>query len=316
MRYTRFELGFTRSRKVNALDDAAFRLWISLIDYSREQITDGHVLPLDLNTIPHCPTDSKTRSELVNQLIQNGLLDSKSDGSWQIHDFLDWQDSKEYIKERRVYAKQKAKSARGSRIQKSNLDLDLEKQKLFPENSLFSSSLNLDPKSSSEIRSEDPESAPRTREQELRIVFDFWAKEMNHPNSKLGADRKRRINARMEEGFTVRDLCLAIKGAKSDDWYMGRAPNSNTSYDGIHNLFLNSERVEKFIELSGKKRTSGGAIVQQTQEQALKAKSDHDAAVERDRERQRKKLSENSKKKNIGQTAGQFNIIDALKGTI
>lgn len=317
MKYTRFELGFTRSRKVNALSDAAFRLWVSLIDYSREQLTDGHILPLDLNAIPHFQNENENRKSTINQLIENGLLEPKSDGSWQIHDFLDWQDSAETVKERKEFARERAKSARGSKSKKSDLESSHE---LFTEYPRISSSLSSDHKSE-EIRSEEPDSKPRerTRAEEIRIVFDFWAKEMDHQKAKLGSDRKKRINARLEEGFTVRDLCLAVKGAKNDDWYMGRAPNSNKSYDGIHNLFLNSERVEKFIELSGKKRTSGGKIIQQTAEEAERLKTEHEASVERQRERQRQKLhGSNIQTENISDDT-KNNIIDlfsALKGTI
>ena len=295
MRYTRFELGFTRNKKVNALSDAAFRLWVSLIDYAREQLTDGEITPLDLNVIPHCPSDSKIRSELINQLTQNGLLDSKLIDGWKIHDFLDWQDSAEYVKERRDSAKKRMKLARGPIIRK-----DLCSQKVFPEN-LLSLSLdhnlgdqNLDLNQKPEDTTSKPREAEnpvvRTIDEEIRIVFDFWAKEMNHPGAKLGSDRKRRIKQRLDEGFTVRDLCLAIKGAKMDDWYMGKANNSNKSYDGIHNILQNTERVERFIEMSGKKRTAGGKIIQQNEQEALKLKQEHEAAVQRDLERQRKKL--------------------------
>jgi hypothetical protein len=113
MSFSRFELGFTRNRKVASLSDSAFRLWVSSIDYAREQKTDGMVYAPDLDVIPRCPPGAR-REQLIAELVQSGLWES-ADGGWRIHDFLDWQDSAVQVNERSKRARERMREIRSPR---------------------------------------------------------------------------------------------------------------------------------------------------------------------------------------------------------
>lgn len=113
MSHSRFELGFTRHRKVFRLSDAAFRLWASAIDYSREQRTDGVIEPADLAAIPR-GTAGAWKASVANELVAAGLWHKREGGGWQIHDFLDWQDSSVEANRKREQARERMRRVRAN----------------------------------------------------------------------------------------------------------------------------------------------------------------------------------------------------------
>jgi hypothetical protein len=113
MSHSRFELGFTRHRKVFRLSDAAFRLWASAIDYSREQRTDGVIEPADLVAIPR-GTAGSWKPAVAAELVTAGLWHKRVGGGWQIHDFLDWQDSSVEANRKREQARERMRRVRAN----------------------------------------------------------------------------------------------------------------------------------------------------------------------------------------------------------
>ena len=93
---------------------------------------------------------------------------------------------------------------------------------------------------------EEPPEEPISKS--IKTVFSHWQTEHNHPTSKLDPKRRKRINARLEEGFSVAELCKAISGAKYDPWLMGKNP-SNKRYDGIETILRDAAQVEKLRDL-------------------------------------------------------------------
>ena len=89
---------------------------------------------------------------------------------------------------------------------------------------------------------------PEKNTQSILTVFRHWQAEHNHPTAKLDQKRRKRINARLEEGFSPDELCKAISGAKYDAWIMGKNP-SNRKYDGIETLLRDAAQVERLRDL-------------------------------------------------------------------
>jgi len=113
MSHTRFALGFPRHAKVHALTDGAFRLWVSALDRARENGGDGELSPLDLDVIAKCPKAGRKRDALVGELVVMGLWERR-EGGWQIHDYLEWQDSSQQVVKRRERARQHMRAVRGA----------------------------------------------------------------------------------------------------------------------------------------------------------------------------------------------------------
>lgn len=95
-----------------------------------------------------------------------------------------------------------------------------------------------------------------------RKVFEFWQSDLGHKSAKFDRKRKARINALLKTGFTVRELCLAIRGAKRDKWLMGTDPKSPRAYTGIEHVLRDAEQVERLIILSGAARGISPVVVQ------------------------------------------------------
>jgi len=114
MSHCRFALGFTRHRKVLSLSDAAFRLWVSAMDHSRDQGTNGELHAIDLDAIPRCPPAGPKRQKLIDELVRERLWDQVG-AAWQIHDYLDWQDSREHIRTKREQARERMRRVRANK---------------------------------------------------------------------------------------------------------------------------------------------------------------------------------------------------------
>jgi hypothetical protein len=107
-------------------------------------------------------------------------------------------------------------------------------------------------------RAADPPSAPRPEPVATvaRRVFEAWKLDTGHARAVLDAKRQRRIEARLREGFTERDLLDALEGRHSDPWLMGTDPKSPRLFDEIDTLFRDAAQVEKLRDL---RRCPGGA---------------------------------------------------------
>lgn len=81
---------------------------------------------------------------------------------------------------------------------------------------------------------------------DISEVFDYWSKVMPvTKRTKLDPSRKRKIRARLREGYTVGDLKNAIDGCKSSDWHM------ENKHFNIGLIFRNSEKTDMFIARKG-----------------------------------------------------------------
>lgn len=77
-------------------------------------------------------------------------------------------------------------------------------------------------------------------------VFEHWKTSLNHPRSILDAKRRRLINERLKEGFSVEDLKLAIDGCKQSPFHQGENDRRQV-YDDISLICRDASKVEQFI---------------------------------------------------------------------
>ena len=83
----------------------------------------------------------------------------------------------------------------------------------------------------------------------IRAVFECWQMAHGKQRSKLDAKRSARIKARLGEGFTVQQLCGALRGAKKDPFLMGLDPRATRAFDGIETLLRDAAQVERLLTL-------------------------------------------------------------------
>lgn len=92
--------------KISTLSDAAFRLWVRGLCYCQTALTDG--------LIPHAALrDMGARRKDVDELAavrvdgRGPLWDRVEGFGFKVHDYLDWNDSRDKVNDRRVRARKR-----------------------------------------------------------------------------------------------------------------------------------------------------------------------------------------------------------------
>ncbi|MEP7763865.1 hypothetical protein [Sanguibacter sp. 25GB23B1] len=96
---------FAWHRKVRRLSDGAFRLHVTAMNMAARDGLDGHISHEDLDDMPAIRSADKRATELVLR----GLWEPSSNG-WVIHDFLEYNPSREQVR-----AQQRASRERKAR---------------------------------------------------------------------------------------------------------------------------------------------------------------------------------------------------------
>lgn len=92
--------GIQSSPKHAMLSDAAFRLWTHALCWSKEHLTDGF-LPSKMLPTFH-PKAAKHAPELLREVLPGtGPLWHAVEGGYAIHDYAQWQETKDRVQERR-----------------------------------------------------------------------------------------------------------------------------------------------------------------------------------------------------------------------
>lgn len=265
MSHSRFELGFPRHRKVFRLSDAAFRLWASAIDYAREQRTDGVIEQADLAAIPR-GTAGTWKPSVAKELVTAGLWHSREGGGWQIHDFLDWQDSSVEANRKREQARERMRRVRANSTRTGD------------ERSPTDRSRSPDPDSNSgsdpEATTQQDAAGARVAEQTLQVRAERWLRDPQaaafaDPNPQKWPDSVRLVEVLAEvfggpaqpirtsgdprmlvllkhwaEGRSTDELEQAVRGAGKDD-HLRRNPQLQT----LTTVLRDAGQVDRFTRL-------------------------------------------------------------------
>lgn len=83
---------------------------------------------------------------------------------------------------------------------------------------------------------------------QVREVFQHWQQTLQHPQAKLTEDRKRKVQARLREGFTVEQLKAAIDGCARSPFHMGEN-DQGQKHDDLELICRKGSQVEKFANM-------------------------------------------------------------------
>lgn len=100
------------------------------------------------------------------------------------------------------------------------------------------------PKAKSRVRSKV------SQPEQVEAVLRHWADRL-YPDRKpkFSPDRRERVQARLNDGFSAEELQRAIDGATFDDWIMGRADKARPGgYRDIETVLRDVAQVERLIE--------------------------------------------------------------------
>lgn len=110
--FAQFDLDYADHPKIAELSDAAFRLHVELILWSRKYLTDGKIPNRVANRLGFAPL-----SELLNNDGKSPSVFKNDDGSYQLHGYADMNDTKAVVEAR--VSRNSANGARGGRPKKT-----------------------------------------------------------------------------------------------------------------------------------------------------------------------------------------------------
>lgn len=102
MAWVRIHDGALTHPKLVGLSDKAFRLWVWGLCYCQMHLTNG-VIPAAAVPRP---------MQTAEMLIVAKLWDARAEGGFHVHDYLDWNDSRELVTKKRTEAKERMANAR------------------------------------------------------------------------------------------------------------------------------------------------------------------------------------------------------------
>ena len=97
-----------------------FHLWIWGLSYSQMHLTDGYI-PRDA-----VPVGSR---KAEHALCLRGLWEPDERGGLRIHDYIDWNNSKKFVTNKRVAAKERMAAVRANTPQRTNTEHTLENER-------------------------------------------------------------------------------------------------------------------------------------------------------------------------------------------
>jgi hypothetical protein len=98
-------------RAVNMSGSEAIHLWLGLRAYCGKHLTDGFI-PADMVDEVRGPK-GKARERVLATLVHVGLLEQSGPGGYQMHDYLDWSESRDDIIRKRERARERQAKSRG-----------------------------------------------------------------------------------------------------------------------------------------------------------------------------------------------------------
>lgn len=118
----------------------------------------------------------------------------------------------------------------------------------------------------------------RVEKGELESIWEHWKEVMESPRSKLDLDRRKAIKARLNDGYSVSDLCDAINGCRASDFHQG-ANQYHRKYRDISLICRDGLHVDQFIE-TWESAVSAAQAVKGQQEKLAEAKASEVSQVD------------------------------------
>lgn len=97
------------------------------------------------------------------------------------------------------------------------------------------------------ISSEGSEAAPRDEMETVREVFSFWQRTMNAPEARLDDSRARAIKGALGMGYSVDQLCRAIRGCGLTPHNMGMNDQGQL-YNSVGLILRDADQIDRFIQ--------------------------------------------------------------------
>lgn len=103
MPWARLDDSFWRNEKIKAVSNDSLAVYMLAISYSAGELTDGAIDAETLHIL--CYKRHAQEQTVAAELVKAGLWEDRGDGSYQIHDFLDYNPKREDVLKQRAQSK-------------------------------------------------------------------------------------------------------------------------------------------------------------------------------------------------------------------
>lgn len=111
MAFARLETTARNHRKFRRLDAGAIGLWAMGLIYCQDQLTDGRI-PADEIPLLISATPLRRLTVYAEALVQAGLWERAGPDCFVVHDYLDWNPSKDQVMKDRAASKERMRALR------------------------------------------------------------------------------------------------------------------------------------------------------------------------------------------------------------
>lgn len=249
---------------------ASFGLHALALLHCSEYLTDGFVeADFVEDTLDDARVRGKQRDSIVEALVKGGQWEV-ADGGWMVHGYLEHNPSREEVEARRANdrvrkaaAGRKGAAARWGSAKDEPGDSHGTVPSLSHGND-GSAARGVDssrpvpshthPVPSAEEVPDGTSVEPTRldRAQVIRQLFAYWQERCNRPRAQLTPERRKHVNARLDQNYTVDDIRRGIDGAA-----LNPPRDGDVEYDDLVSICRNGAQLERYMARAGKPRPPG-----------------------------------------------------------
>ena len=210
---------------------ACMGIWLEASLYASDQLTDGKV-PVP---VLYSMVDPELAKRLIDILVEVELFAKISDYEVEIVGYLDRNRSREQV-EALSEKRKNAGSLGGARSKPKAKPKQTESKKKAKAKPPVSVSVSVSESVSVANDLGESEGDP------VEAVHRHWVGVFGRPRTKLTPERRRKVQARLRDGYTPDDLCKAVDGCAKSQFHV------DGGYTTLGTILKSAETVDQHIE--------------------------------------------------------------------
>ena len=100
-----------------------------------------------------------------------------------------------------------------------------------------------------------------------REIFEYWKRVFNKNNNvRLTAERRKKIKARLQEGYSIEDIKTAIEGCSRSDFHMKKGEyklRPGPIYNDLVLILRSGSKLEQFMQIGIDYKESQKALMKE-----------------------------------------------------
>lgn len=256
------------------LDDQLFRLWVTMLAWSRYRERDGDLPSRVVARYAH-GIGIVSHEAAGAALVDAGLWTPSEEG-WQIVGYALWQQTSAEIEQQRVDKARAGRESGAARRARRNGASEQAVEQVFPPS----------PAPHPQERGENSPPMVPPSGGDVDQVFATWLQSTERTSRTVLTPKRRRLIVAALKLFPLQDVLDAVQGWKQSSWHRGENPGAVT-YNDLELLLRDAAKVERFRDLH---RQAGHLIGVGEQQRSVRGSTDADVGRLLARSQERRQL--------------------------